>query len=237
MTRQPIVSIVLPTYNGSQYICESIQSCIQQTYKNWELIIIDDASTDNTPSIVSEFSTRDRRIRVIQNEVNQKLPSALNKGFKHAKGKYLTWTSDDNIYRPNALNTMVKYLENHPNIDFVYAGFSLIDSNGNLIKEVVAGPPELLGIKDVVGGCFLYRREIHDALGGYDENLFLAEDLDFYIRAMASFNIQPLPHNLYKYRTHRSSLTSGKNYQIYKVWEKTIRKNKSKMYWIDKDKF
>src|ERR1017187_1387375 len=103
---QPVISIVLPTYNGSKYIRTSIDSCLHQTFPNFELIIVNDCSTDDTASIVEEYVAKDDRIKIIHNIQNKKLPLSLNKGFEIAKGKYFTWTSDDNYYAPHALQTL-----------------------------------------------------------------------------------------------------------------------------------
>ena len=86
----PKISVILPTYNGERWLAESIKSVIDQTEHNWELIIVNDCSKDNTLKIAQSFAERDKRIFVISNEVNKKLPATLNIGFSYAKGKYLT---------------------------------------------------------------------------------------------------------------------------------------------------
>ena len=91
----PKVSIVLPTYNGSKFLSRSIESVQEQAETDWELIIVNDCSTDNTLDIAQKYAQQDKRISVITNEQNKKLPASLNVGFSRAKGKYLTWTSDD----------------------------------------------------------------------------------------------------------------------------------------------
>lgn len=115
----PRVSIVLPTYNGERYIRASIESILNQTYKDWELIIVNDASIDSTIDIVNEYVQRDSRIRVITNSTNKKLPESLNIGFESTSGEYLTWTSDDNMYKPKAIEFMVNHLDNHSDVDMV----------------------------------------------------------------------------------------------------------------------
>ena len=95
MTKNNKVSIILPTYNGKKYIRDSIESIINQTYTNWELIIVNDCSTDDTQKIIEEYQQKDKRIIVINNEKNLKLPASLNRGFEEASGEYYTWTSDD----------------------------------------------------------------------------------------------------------------------------------------------
>ena len=106
--KEDLVSIIMPSYNTGKFIKETINSVLNQTYNNWELIIVDDCSTDDTLSIANKYSSMDKRIHVIHNEVNKKLPASLNIGFRRAEGKYLTWTSDDNMYVSDALKKSYK---------------------------------------------------------------------------------------------------------------------------------
>ena len=116
----PKVSIVLPTYNGEKFIRESIDSILYQTFTDWELIIVNDCSTDGTPNIVNRYAASDSRIRVIHNKENQKLPESLNIGFREARGEYLTWTSDDNMYLPSALEKMIIIIYQLPWNEWMY---------------------------------------------------------------------------------------------------------------------
>src|SRR4029079_4361219 len=94
------VSIVLPVYNGGQFLRQSIESCLTQTHRNLELILVDDCSKDDTPAIIAEYAARDPRVRSIRNTTNQRLPRSLNIGFAEAGGARLTWTSHDTFYAP-----------------------------------------------------------------------------------------------------------------------------------------
>src|SRR4051794_6743497 len=105
-----LASIVLPTYNGSKYLASAIESCLAQTYRNFELILVDDCSKDATPEIIANYAARDSRVRSIRHETNQHLPGGLNTGHKAARGEFLTWTSDDNLLRPDFLAEMVGFL-------------------------------------------------------------------------------------------------------------------------------
>ncbi len=230
----PRVSIVLPTYNGASFLTESIQSCLDQTYTDWELIAVDDASSDDTPQILGRFAARDPRIHIIRHDQNKRLPGALNTGFRAARGDYLTWTSDDNLYRPHALQTLVEFLDAHPDTDVVYADYSLIDAQGQVIKQETVADPRALVYKSVVRACFLYRRAVHEALGGYAEDLFLAEDYDFWLRASAQFTLTPLHRDLYLYRAHGSSLTDQYRPQVMIAREQTIVRNLPHLRWADR---
>ena len=114
-----LVSIILPTYNGEKYIKDSIESCLCQTYRNIELIIVNDCSTDGTLDLIKKYAAKDRRVRIIENQKNLKLPASLNEGFKASSGDLLTWTSDDNMFRENAIERMVDMLS-EKSADFIY---------------------------------------------------------------------------------------------------------------------
>jgi glycosyltransferase involved in cell wall biosynthesis len=213
MTSRGMVSVVLPTYNGSRYLAEAIEGCLRQTYPYWELIVVDDASTDETPRIVESFQRREGRIRAVRNDTNMKLPHSLNRGFRISRGQYLTWTSDDNVYRPDALSVLVGHLEENVDIGLVYASFSVLDESGRAVPGW-AGPPEELLIRNVVGGCFMYRRHLRDVVGDYDPRLFLAEDYDYWLRSLAVSRLAWIDRDLYVYRSHPESLTSRRRTEI-----------------------
>ncbi len=153
----PKVSIVLPTYNGEKYIAEAINSIINQTFEDFELIIVDDCSIDSTYEIIDQYSKLDSRIKIIRNSTNKKLPESLNIGFKYAKGEYLTWTSDDNIYLINAISTMVDFLDSNENIQMVCADMEAINSDGEVIEICPPYNDELIFAENNVGACFLYK--------------------------------------------------------------------------------
>lgn len=207
-----LISIVLPTYNGSKYIKEAIDSIINQTYKNWELIIVNDCSTDNTLEIANEYSAKDLRIRVVSNEVNQKVAQALNNGFREAKGEYFTWISDDNRFKANALEYMANLLDKNTGFDFATCAYEIIDADGNFTgrtysyssKHAVMG--DLL-YKNNVNACFMYTKELAQKVGGYDSAFPLANDYDYWIRASLKGNILYDDKVIYEYRSHTNNLT------------------------------
>jgi glycosyltransferase involved in cell wall biosynthesis len=215
------VSIVLPTYNGSSYLAEAIDSCLGQSYRNWELIVVDDCSTDATPEIIASYVARDVRIRSVRHETNRKLPAALNTGHAAARGSYLTWTSDDNRLLPPAVEEMTRFLEDHQDIDVVYADCVMIDETGQYLRDWPAEPASRLAYMNAVGACFLYRRTVADTLGGYDAQQFLVEDWDYWLRASRQFELAPLHKTLYEYRWHGQSLTQSVNRS--RVWASTER--------------
>jgi len=206
----PLVSIVLPTYNGARYLRRSIDSCLTQTFTDFELIIVDDCSTDETGRIADSYAEVDPRVRVIHNAFNKKLPLSLNTGFEQARGKFHSWTSDDNYYAAEALEVLVGELTANPEKDLVYTDYYIVDDQDRItgsrkFNNIYGGFTEWLGC----GACFLYRCEIFFANKGYNPGAFLIEDYDFFMRAFLKFNFSYLPrYDLYYYREHESSLTS-----------------------------
>jgi glycosyltransferase involved in cell wall biosynthesis len=208
MNNDPLVSVVLPAYNGGRYLAQSIQSCIDQLYRNWELIIVDDCSTDETQALIERFVRQDPRITSVRNEKNRCLPGSLNRGFSLSKGEYLTWTSDDNLYEPDALELMVRYLEGEPAAGVVYCDERWIGPGGEDKGIYSKAGPEALLTYNVVNACFLYRRAVHEAVGDYDPEMVLVEDYEYWLRVSKQFRIAHLRGlTPYRYRLHPESLT------------------------------
>lgn len=224
-----LISVVLPVYNGEKYLKESIESIIAQTYENWELIIVDDCSTDSSADISKLYASKDSRIHYYRNDTNLKLPRNLNKGFTLTKGQYLTWTSDDNRFRVNALQKMADTLEQNPDIQFVFASCRIIDDNGNPIEHISVSRrslKRLVGMNSV-GACFMYTRQVYEKIGNYDSSLIYVEDFDYWQRICAHFKAKTIGEILYEYRWHEGTLTNTlKKDVFYHNLEKTILKNK-----------
>lgn len=220
------VSVILPVYNGEKYLVDAIESVIYQTYNNWELIIVNDCSTDNSINIAKYYSTKDSRIKVYSNNKNLKLPRTLNVGFSYATGEYFTWISADNLFKPLALEYLVKSLEENEDAAMVYADFDAIDSEGNFIRKMNRLSPQYIVTQNICGACFLYTAKVAKRIGDYDNKLFLAEDYDYWLRIYKNAKIIHLEKNLYKYRLHSESLTETKKRKIaeqtYTVMEKNF---------------
>jgi glycosyltransferase involved in cell wall biosynthesis len=221
-----LVSVVLPVHNGARYVAASIESVLLQTYRNLELILVDDGSVDETPRVLDSYR-HDPRVRIIR-QTNQKLPAALNTGFAESKGEYRTWTSDDNAMLPDTLLELVKFLERHSDVEMVYADQELIDEEGEplLQSDYCPGyqtppggnlicwprdPGELNFVQNnYFGACFLYRAWAGMLVGDYSTSLFGFEDYDYWMRMNALFRVGHFGQrrSLYRYRVHRKSLSS-----------------------------
>jgi len=204
----PLVSIVLPTYKRAGVLPHAIRSVLGQTYAQWELIVVDDNSPDHTADVVASFD--DPRIRYVKNDPNLKLPRALNRGFSLARGELFTWTSDDNLYAPTAIQRMVEALSGG-DADFVYADYWLFseqDEDGRPLDPRLDRLPDELQLArgNHIGACFMYTRRLYQSVGDYDPELFLVEDYDYFIRAAQRFRFRHIPEALYYFRRDDNTL-------------------------------
>ena len=212
----PSVSVVLPCYNGAGFLAQSIDSVIAQTYPDWELILVNDCSKDNSLEIMQQYAGKDSRIRIINNEHNLKLPGALNRGFRDARGKYLTWTSHDNRIAPTMLEEFVNYLDANPDKGLVtacYAAFSL--KTGEQLYEVHHPDPQLhLPLFNCVCYAFMYRREVLETVGNYDTTLFLVEDYDYWVRIWQKYPVGKIYKVLYYTGVGDDTLTLSRKKEV-----------------------
>jgi glycosyltransferase involved in cell wall biosynthesis len=207
MKENPLISIVLPVHNGRKYLRQAIESCLNQTYKNIELIIIDDGSTDDSLLIASEFLDSDKRVKVISNEENLNLPASLNIGHRKAQGDFITWTSDDNMYQKDAIKKLYQTLIKK-SVDIVYCDYLIIDDEDKLVGQARLKDIEFLLFDGIIGACFLYKKEVYERNNGYNEKLFLVEDYDFWLRALKHSCYYKIENpGYYFYRYHTNSLT------------------------------
>ena len=200
---------MLPTYNRAHLLPHAIRSVLAQTYRNIELIVIDDDSKDDTAQVVAAFA--DPRIRYFRNPENLRLPRGLNKGFSRSRGSYLTWTSDDNLYAEEAIARMVAVLESGT-CDFVFANYfhfsDLEEATGKPLNFQPVSLPAVPRLEkgNSVGACFLYNRRVYETIGEYDPELFLVEDYDYFIRIAQRFRIGHIDEPLYFFRRHDEAL-------------------------------
>lgn len=214
MDKVPRVSIVMPVFNGARYLAAALDSILKQEFQDFELICLNDGSSDGTPDILADYDLKDPRIVYRDNPENIGLPATLNAGFAIARGEYHSWTSHDNLLRSGMLSALVDTLDTDTSVGVAYAGYSVIDCDGQILRYHRPRPAEERWFGNPVGAAFLYRREVTEALGGYDESLFGAEDYDFWLRAARMFKLQLIDRELYFYRRHDASLTSQKSMQI-----------------------
>lgn len=220
---KPKVSLVMPVHNGARYLAEALDSVLAQTGVDFELICVDDASHDESPAILARYAA-DPRVTLITLPENRGLPAALNAGFAAARGDYHSWTSDDNVLRPTMLAMLAGVLDAKPDVDIVHSAVTFIDADGRETGREAVGPASRLLHGNNIGASFLYRRAVTDALGGYDEALFGAEDYDFWLRAARQFSFRAIPDNLYLYRKHGGSLSAKRAAHIHRLCSGIVRR-------------
>lgn len=220
-----LVSIVLPVYNQASLIAEAIEGVLQQTYSDWELIIIDDGSKDGLQDVLAGY-TADRRIRLVR-QPNQKLPSALNNGNFFARGEFMTWTSADNIMLPDQLAELVIALQANPQVGLAYSDYQAIDDRGAPLEDpdwrrhnrpdgssMIRLPQEVtlqnfhVSGDNFLGASFMWRTDLQAVVGAYDESTFGGEDYDMWLRMHIVADFIHVPKILYKYRVHDNTLNA-----------------------------
>lgn len=226
-TDQSLVSVILPVYNGGDLVREAIDSVLAQTYRHFELIAIDDGSTDGTAAILEEYARRDDRVRVLRQE-NRKLPRTLTRGFSLARGQFHTWTSADNRLKPDFLERMVACLERNSDWDMAYANFEIIGEDGLPLTDswwyrdyqvpkgsaTIQLPHDTAAFNvwpnNFVGAAFLYRDRVSWLLGEYSRHRFTTEDYDYFMRVNALLKLchADFDDPVYEYRFHSKSLTA-----------------------------
>lgn len=158
--KQPLVSVLMPAYNAEKYITEAIESILNQTYKNFEFIIIDDCSTDKTWKIIQKYQKKDQRIIIFRNKENLNLGKTLNLGINNAKGKYIARMDADDISLPYRLEMQVKFLEDNPRVGIVGSNLIIIDKN----NYPIATRRYPLKDKDIRNKIFLYNPFAHPVI-------------------------------------------------------------------------
>lgn len=182
-----LVSFIMPVYNVKQYVLESIESVLSQTYPNIELIIVDDASTDGTYELVAENYMLDERVKLFKNDVNSKIVVTLNKALSYAKGEYIARIDGDDIAHPDRVQRQIDYLEDNPEVDLVGCSLEGIDEFGNHLNYSYF-PEDFSCLRKIskystpVSHIWLARKSVYDSLGGY--RFSSVEDYDFLLRML-----------------------------------------------------
>jgi glycosyltransferase involved in cell wall biosynthesis len=188
--KTPQISVVLPTFNRSGLLARAIESVIDQSFKDWELIVIDDASTDDTPEVLADWSAKDGRIKVFRNERNfyPDISETLNKGLKLARGKYVARLDDDDFWcDDDKLKKQFEFLESHPDYAAAGGGVIVIDENGReLFRYFKREKDEEIRKKALFGNPFshttvMFRRALALSVGGYGD-WRNAEDWDLWLK-------------------------------------------------------
>lgn len=219
MTEELGVSVVIPTYNRAELLARSVESVQRQTYKKWEIIIVDDCSTDDTEQMVKEFE--DYRIRYIRNKKNMGAGASRNRGAGLARYEYIAFQDSDDVWRCDKLEKQMEYMSNHYEYDMVYCSFLKHYSDGNeiIVPNRQTGNRQgdmrtTLLINNMIGTpTILIKKECVMMCGGFDEELRAIEDWDFVVRVAEKSQIGFVPEVLVDaYETQGSISYDGAGY-------------------------
>lgn len=233
-TNTPLVSVLMAVYNCSETLEEAVQSIINQTYTNWELILCDDASSDDTYEKSLELSKKDPRIKVFKNDKNLTLAPTLNKCLENANGTYTARMDGDDVCDPTRFEKEVNFLETHPEFAVVSCNMDLYDSEGTYGQVKFVEYPEKIDFSTASpichAGCMM-RKEVLEELNGYDisPNTERIEDYDLWIRLyLAGYKAHNIQEYLYSMRDDRNALKRRKF--KFRLTEYRLRANMCKSF-------
>jgi len=225
----PLVSVIIPTYNRAEYVSQAVQSVLNQTYGQIETIVVDDGSSDSTPEVLSKYQDQ---IDYMYQERSER-SKARNEGFRHSKGDFIAFLDSDDVWLPTKIEKQVRVLNEYPNVGLVYTGVQFIDSRGApCSQELRWDEPvrealyEDLMTHNVITGSLssiLVLRQCLERVGLFDESMVACEDLDLYRRIAKYYGFHKIDLPLVKIRIHGAN-TQGGFATMAKGWETTIRK-------------
>jgi len=214
------VTFVIPTYNCAKYVTRAIDSCLGQTYKDFEIIVVDDGSTDGTREmLIDKYQGKNLAI-MIHTKNNGGTASALNTGIKWAKGEFIHWLSADDMLRPEALEMILPEIEKRPDVKdcIFYTDYDYIDESDNIILQpfIEKRYPDQQALKTDLwdhhlgnGSSSMIHRSIFDRIGIFDQDVKYCEDYEFWMRASLLFGLSLvlIPGVTLHYRIHSDQLT------------------------------
>lgn len=211
----PKLSVIMSVYNGGKYLEESIESVLNQTFKDFEFIIVNDGSTDNTKEILEKFSEKDKRIKIIENKENIGLTKSLNKCIKLSKGEFIARMDADDISCSERFEKQVKLLD-ISNAGVISCNTLLIDKKGNLLRKIKL-PKRIKSVLKkrncLIHGSLMFNKKILKNLNGYNERMILAQDYELLLRLSHKFKIGFVQEFLYKHRVHKKNISRVRLYQ------------------------
>lgn len=217
----PKVSVVMSVYNEEKYLQESIESVLHQTLKDFEFVVINDASTDNSARILEKIAVNDERLRIINNEKRLGLTKSLNIAIINSKGKYIARMDADDVALPERLERQILHLEKNPSIGLIGTSFYEIDEHSRILGEVYMPETDLMIRKKIFKfnpffhSSITIPRTVFEKVGLYNEEFQYAQDYELWFRILRSYKGINLNELLMKRRKHKQTLTHKKLQQQY----------------------
>ena len=233
-TNSDLVSVIIPCYNQAHFLGEAIESVLAQTYENFEIVVIDDGSTDSTPDVAGKYA----QVRYMK-QTNQGLVAARNAGLQASRGSYLVFLDADDRLLPVALDTGLQCIQKHPDCAFVSGGYRRIDENGVAIEEPTPSRIEkdhylalLRGNYVGMHGTVLYQRKFLTASGGFCNSLPACEDYELYLRLARIHPIHCHDALVAEYRTYNASMSADTPFMLATV----LKVLRSQRKYLNKDR-
>ncbi len=211
----PRISVIMSVYNCASNLPSAVRSILEQTYANFEFIIVNDASTDETEQVLGQFD--DCRIQVLTNGQNLGLTKSLNRGIRVARGQYIARMDADDLSVPHRLETQLDFMDQHPGYALVGSSYYVIDESGITNSHVTVLTDSAM-IKDGLmrqnwfgHGSVMIRKTALDAVGGYDEQFVYSQDYDLWLRLSEKYEVANIKEPLYFWRKSKSAITCNKS--------------------------
>ena len=212
MSNSPLVSVIMPAYNSEAYIEEAIQSVLSQTYKNFEFIIINDASKDGTLNVIKNYAKKDKRITVVTNLTNLGVGATRALGIEKSKGSFIMWQDSDDISLPRRMELQLDYLLENELVGVV-GGYIEFFGEGikTTLRKYSQNDAELrrriFMYSPVAQPASMYRKEVYEKVGTYDAQYTVAEDLEMIFRTGTEYRFANVQTLVLRYRQSSTSLT------------------------------
>lgn len=229
MSQSKKISVLIPNFNAANYVGQAIESILSQTVLPDEIIVVDDASTDDSWKIITNFADKYDFIKIYRNEKNSGVAYTRNRLISKASGFYLVFLDSDDLSLPTRIERQLNFLSNNEDVDVCGTNFYLIDKGNNIIGEKKFLETDTQ-CKKMMWRCpfgnntIMIKKRCFDLLGGYDEEFLLAEDLDVWLRFSSKFKFYNIQENLVMYRIHGQNSVIQKRKELYKYSIKAIRK-------------
>lgn len=212
---KPLISVIMPAYNAEKYISNAIESILNQTFKKFELIIINDFSTDKTLDIIKSFKKKDPRIEIVNNDMRLDIARTLNKGIDMAKSNMIARMDADDIAFSNRLELQYKLISSSKNIAVVGANIVIMNTSGN--ETAIRSYPDsseklkncLFKYSPFAHPVVMFRKNIFEEVGRYNPKYSPTEDLDLWFRLGSKYSFGSVPKPLLKYRLYEMSSSHG----------------------------
>ncbi len=225
-----MVSIITPTFNSERFIAETILSVQAQTYQDWEMIIVDDCSTDKTAEIVASFQEKDSRIKYFYNSTNKGSALSRNLALQKAKGKWIAFLDSDDLWHPEKLEKQIEFMERN-DYHFSYTNYCEIDENSKEKGILITGPKVItdkLMKAYCWPGCLTVMYDAEEVGIMQTVDIKINEEYALWIKIAKNLNCYLLDENLAKYRRHNKSLTSQSYFKLIKWHYLMFRKSENR---------